>query len=277
MARRLSVAPGRLVPLLMAASWLLAIHMVLLASSAPVERHLTIHAADWQGPPQRVVLLSDLHVSVPGNTPARLAQTVARIDAVHPDLVLVAGDFLSNGTFAVRSADVDEATAALASLHARLGVVAVLGNHDYNHGLDSRLRTRLPALGVTLIENDAVRRGPFVIVGLGDAYTGHAVADRALTAGRKIGGWPILLTHGPDAIPHLPNLGGLALAGHTHCGQISFPLIGPLYVPSSHKRYMCGVVQDGPRASVTTAGLGVSNLPIRLGAAPDYWVIDVGR
>jgi len=36
-------------------------------------------------------------------------------------------------------------------------------------------------------------------------------------------------------------------------------------------------VREGDRISVITAGLGASNLPIRLGAVPDLWVIDIGR
>jgi predicted MPP superfamily phosphohydrolase len=264
---------------LLAALWVLTIHMVLLASSAPVERHLRVHATDWPAgsPTQRLVLLSDLHVSTPGDSAARLAGTIARVNALHPDLVVITGDFVSTGTLAVRSAGVEEATAPLAAIRARLGTVAIFGNHDYyDADLNAALRSSLPARGITLIENQAIRRGPFAVIGLGDAYTGHAQPKPALKAGRDIGGWPVLLTHGPDVVTHLPNIGGLMLTGHTHCGQIVLPVVGAPYVPSSHKRYRCGVVQDGPRVSIITAGLGVSNLPFRLGASPDYWVVDVG-
>jgi predicted MPP superfamily phosphohydrolase len=269
----------RIAPAILTALWVLTIHMVLLASSAPVERHLRVHATDWPrgAPTQRLVLLSDLHVSTPGDSAARLAGTIARVNALRPDLVVITGDFVSTGTLAVRAAGVQEATAPLAAIRARLGTVAIFGNHDYyDDGLNAELRAWLPARGITLIENQAIRRGPFALIGLGDAYTHHAHPKLALNAAGNIGGWPILLTHGPDIVTHIPNIGGLVLTGHTHCGQIVLPVVGAPYVPSAHKRYRCGVVQDGPRVSITTAGLGVSNLPFRLGAPPDYWVVDVG-
>jgi predicted MPP superfamily phosphohydrolase len=269
----------RSAPAILTALWVSTIHMVLLASSAPVERHLRVHATDWPkgASTQRLVLLSDLHVSTPGDSVARLAGTIARVNALHPDLVVITGDFVSTGTLAVRAAGVQETTAPLAAIRARLGTVAIFGNHDYyDDGLNAELRAWLPAQGITLIENQAIRRGPFALIGLGDAYTHHARPHLALNAAHNIGGWPILLTHGPDIVTHIPNIGGLVLTGHTHCGQIVLPVVGAPYVPSAHKRYRCGVVQDGPRVSITTAGLGVSNLPFRLGAPPDYWVVDVG-
>lgn len=67
------------------------------------------------------------------------------------------------------------------------------------------------------------------------------------------------------------------LAGHTHCGQVALPLIGPLSTMSRYgRRYACGVVREGARTLVVTAGLGTSGIPLRLGAVPDMWLVEIG-
>ena len=38
-------------------------------------------------------------------------------------------------------------------------------------------------------------------------------------------------------------------------------------------RYRCGIVRDGKRTTTVTAGVGSGTLPIRLGAAPDWWLL----
>jgi predicted MPP superfamily phosphohydrolase len=262
--------PGPLL-LLASAVWLLALHMLLLASSAPVERHLHVRA---DVPPTRVVLLSDPHVASPGDSPARLHATVAQVNRLHPDLVLIAGDILSTDSLAFAAAPAD-AVAPLAGLRAPLGTIAVLGNHDD----DARrsLEALLPRNGVTLLENRAVRRGPLAILGIGDTFTGHARPDEALAAARGLGGLPVVLAHEPDVTPGLDPSLRLVLAGHTHCGQIAPWPLGPIFTASAYgRRYACGIVREGDRTIVVTAGLGTSNLPLRLGAAPDLWVIDFG-
>jgi len=257
--------------------------MVLLASSIPVARHLQFHARAWPAgtPPLRLVLLSDLHVATPGDSPAHLAHVVRRVNALRPDLVLIAGDFLSTDEWLAHPVDARVATTPLAGLRATLGTVAVLGNHDYSsrgHARQDRVAAALASAGVTLLDNGAARRGPLAIVGIADADTHHDRETPALDRARAIGGIPIVVTHSPDVFPKLPPGIDLALAGHTHCGQISPPLIGPILTGSRWgQRYVCGIVHEGERTSITTAGLGTSNLPIRLGASPDLWEIDIGR
>ena len=245
--------------------------MLLLGSSAPVERHLRIRAAV---PPMRVVLLSDLHVAVPGDSPTRLRATISRVNALHPDLVLIAGDFLSTDTLAA-PASIARTIEPLTALHAPLGTVAVLGNHDYaNH---NRLTSALPRTGITLLQNQSVRRGPLTILGLGDRFIGQSDPAKAMAAAQGLGGLRIVLAHEPDVTPDLDPSLKLVLAGHTHCGQIAPWPIGPIFTASEYGlRYACGPVREGDRLTLVTAGLGMSNLPFRLGAAPDFWVIDFG-
>jgi uncharacterized protein len=253
----------------------LIIVMVFNASATPIERHIRIHAQSWpKGTVRRVVLLSDLHVSFPGDSPLRLKRTVARVNELRPDLVLIAGDFTSNA-MAVQQASLPTATAPLAGLRPREGVVAVFGNNDEHQR--GQLAVRLRQLGITVLSNSAVRYGPLAIIGLDDLSTRHLDVSAALRSYRLTGGWPLFLTHSPYSVWALPPGGGLVLAGHTHCGQIMAPVLSDLVIPVGLRRYNCGIVPDGGRLTIISAGLGVSTLPLRLGAPPDYWVIDIGN
>jgi predicted MPP superfamily phosphohydrolase len=225
----------------------------------------------------RLVLISDIHVAGPDMPPERLVRIVGRINALRPDAVLIAGDLVSDKTVATRTYSLDEAVAPLRGLRARLGVFAVLGNHDHWRDGDAARRA-LRRAGIAVLGNRAVQAGPLAIGGIDDAYTRHHDLPAAVAAMRKLGGVPVLISHSPDPLAQLPPDVPLMVAGHTHCGQIRLPLAGALVTMSEHgDRYACGVVRERGRTLVVSAGLGTSILPFRLGAVPDVWEITLKR
>ena len=133
-----------------------------------------------------------------------------------------------------------------------------------------------------MLENKAVRRGPLLIGGSGDTVSGHAKLGGVINAMRRLergGPGPrVYLSHSPDIIGWLPPGRALLLAGHTHCGQVVLPLIGPLFDASrtNGNRYLCGVIRSGARTVIVSAGVGTSNTPIRFGASPDLWLLTLG-
>jgi predicted MPP superfamily phosphohydrolase len=148
-----------------------------------------------------------------------------------------------------------------------------LGNHDHWRGAPEIL-DGLRAAGVTVLDNDAVRVGPLAIGGLDDAFTGREDVPATVRAVRAAGGAPLMLSHSPDPFPSLPADIGLTLAGHTHCGQISLPIFGPIVTFSDYgNRYACGIIREKGKTLVVTAGLGTSVLPLRIGAVPDLWLL----
>ena len=248
------------------------------AVADPVVREADVQLPGWPGgaAPIRVVLISDLHVSAPDNPPERIARIVGQINALRPDLVLIAGDFLTEKSVSTRNYGADEIAAALAGLRPRLGTFAVLGNHD--HWIDGPgMRRALAGRGIRVLVNEAVRAGPLVIGGLDDAFTGHNRDAATHAAMRRLPGARILLSHSPDPFATLPADIGLMLAGHTHCGQIRLPLIGALKTMSAYgQRYACGLVVENGRSLIVTAGLGTTGVPLRLLAPPDLWLVTVG-
>lgn len=244
------------------------------ATADPVRRETAIALPNWPAgqAPLRVALLSDIHVAGPDMPPARLRRIVAQVNAARPDLVLIAGDFTSDKRVATRLYTTAEAVAPLAGLRAPLGVYAVPGNHD--HWRDIRaLRHALPQVGVRLLENEAVRVGPLALLGLDDEFSGHSDVARTEASARGMSGPRVVLTHSPDAAVALAGRAALVLAGHTHCGQVSPPIVGRLATMSRYgERFACGRV-DGAPTVIVGAGLGTSLLPLRLGEPPDWWLI----
>ena len=241
----------------------------------PVVRRAAIALPHWPAgaPPVRAVLISDIHIGPAGMDERRLDRIVTQIAALKPDIVLIAGDFIFGhepGTAALYGRGL---VAPLSRLHPRLGVVAVAGNHDYWTGR-AALRAQLAAAHVTMLDNRAIVRGPLVIGGVSDDYTGHAETGVTEQEMRALPGAPLTLTHSPDLAPSVTGEAPLILAGHTHCGQVVLPFWGPISEVSRFRsRYRCGIVREGRRTVVVTAGLGTSGGPLRLNAPPDLWVL----
>ena len=88
----------------------------------------------------------------------------------------------------------------------------------------------------------------------------------------------ITLTHDPAGAFH-KDVTGLVISGHTHCGQIRFPLIGSLWVPTeAPSKAHCGLYKDSQRTVFTTSGIGTALLPLRIGtqAQWDFLTIEIG-
>jgi len=239
----------------------------------PVVRRATVHLPDWPKgkPPLRVLLLSDIHMGSAVMDPARLDRIVDQANALTPDLVLIAGDFVYGNDPVEGARSATQLIAPLSRLRAPLGVVAVSGNHDYWAGQNS-LPPALKRAGVTLLDNAAIERGPLAIGGLADGYTLHARIPATMAALDKLPGARIVLTHAPEITPYLPGSAHLVLAGHTHCGQIVAAWLGP-FARKPRARFGCGWTRDRSRLNLVTAGVGTSILPLRLGADPDMWLL----
>ncbi|MEG3087576.1 metallophosphoesterase [Sphingomonas sp. PB4P5] len=250
------------------------------ARADPVVRQLRLPLADWPrgARPVRLLLASDIHIGSATMDGARLTRIVAQIDALRPDLIVLAGDFIEGNNVEEPARVAPALIEALRGLQAPLGVVAVLGNHDYSTNAPDVLRS-LRAAGITVLRNQAVARGPLAIGGIDDDTGRHDNVQKTAQALAQLKGARILVAHSPDMARKLHRLqlapASLLLAGHTHCGQIDLPFIGPpIDVVSAH--YRCGVVRDPGLTTLVTAGLGTSELPIRWNVPPDLWVVTLG-
>jgi predicted MPP superfamily phosphohydrolase len=248
------------------------------AKRDPVIKQGRMDLADWPrgAPPVRMLLLSDIHLGNSTMDTARLDRIVDQAMAQKPDLILLAGDFISGYDAATARAVSPGLTAAMSKLHAPLGVIAVLGNHDYWTDAATVRRT-LSAAKVDVLINEAVQRGPLVIGGVNDKIAEHDDVPKTEAAMRRLKGANIILGHSPD-IARVSRLGVQPVfAGHTHCGQIVVPWLGPVMtIMDKRNDYPCGVARQGGHAMIVTGGVGTSVLPMRIGAPPEMWIVTLG-
>src|SRR6185312_11762405 len=150
-------------------------------------------------------------------------------------------------------------------------------------------RAALAAVRIPVLENSAVLLGPagrrFWLAGLGDqvAYRlgpnrFRGVDDLPGTLAHVRTNDPVLLmVHEPDIFTQVPARVGLTLAGHTHGGQIKFPFMKPLWVPSAYgARYAYGHIVEQDRHMIVSGGLGTSFVPLRLGVPPEIVRVRLG-
>jgi uncharacterized protein len=212
-----------------------------------------------------LALLSDTHQGHPDMPRARLERIIGQVNALHPDIVVLAGDYHGGKWVDFPRTRLEDALEPFARLRAPLGVFAVLGNHEEPAWAPAILRRQR---GVQVLVNQHATAGPLLIAGL-DTASGFPDAAAAL-AGAEPGRPVLLVFHEPSLVTAAPRTVALSLAGHTHGGQIDLPLLGSLgrfYGPvPACLRGMCRI--DGRRLFVTS-GIGTSTLPLRWGVPPE--------
>ncbi len=223
----------------------------------------------------RILHVSDLHASIYLSV-ARLRARLAVAAEEPRDLVAFTGDLTSD------LPRLDGAAAALATLPAPDGALAVLGNHD--NWLSAReVQEALRSHGIRPLVSAHVvieRNGEKLIIA---GVDNPAYADRDDLAAALDGVGEeevvILLCHAPEIIlrPRAARA-SLILSGHTHGGQIVLPLVGPLYVPSKlGRRYASGLHQLAHGWLYINRGLGEIFPPLRVLCPPEVAVVTLRR
>jgi predicted MPP superfamily phosphohydrolase len=211
-----------------------------------------------------VALISDTHLGAILGADF-LGRVVDRVNALNPDVVLIAGDVFDGDFDAL--ADPDAIRAQFARLRAPDGVFACLGNHDAGRGA-AAMAALLESAGVRVLRDEAVQVGDrFVVAGRRDSSPIGGTEDARRqplprwTAEQS--GLPVIvLDHQPSNIGEYGEPVDLVVCGHTHGGQI-FP--GNLIVASLFDAAY-GYFQATPDAPqvVTTSGVGTWGPPLRI-------------
>lgn len=224
----------------------------------------------------KIVVLADLHVGSPYNDLDNLAKVVEATNSIQPDLILLAGDFVIHEVVGGTFVPPEPIVKALKPLSAKLGVYAVLGNHDWWYSV-GKMKSAFTEKNIPLLENKAVRlqKGDcgFWLAGIGDYWQGHYDIGRALLPVNDEA--PIIaFTHNPDIFYELPTSIAITFAGHTHGGQVNLPVLGRMIVPSRYgEKLALGHIEEGGRHLFVTGGIGTSILPVRFRVPPEISVV----
>ncbi len=211
--------------------------------------------------------VSDLHFT--GRVGKRyFLKAIDRTIAMQADLIAVTGDILEKADCFDWIAD------TLGRLRAPHGVYFILGNHDLK--IDhARLRHDLTEAGLVDLGGRSITievdGQPVVLAGNElpwvPGWKSEAEGQASEVDSRVV---KILLSHSPDQITWARQRNfDLVLAGHTHGGQICFPIVGPIACPSLFGvKYACGVFHEPPTAMHVSRGLS-SELPLRWNCLPE--------
>lgn len=260
--------------------------------------------ATWAG--AEIAVLGDFQIGIWLANEEMARQAVARVVERRPAAVLLTGDFLYKPTDEeeegeareeIDAEDRREIAAQIAQsvalvrplTEAGIPTYAVLGNHDYLAETQpafvwpevaEKLAQALKSAGVTVLQNEAValeRDGEQLYLGgIDSLYAGLARPKETLRAIPE-GAPRIVLMHHPEVFAQLPaNSAPLAIAGHTHGGQVRLPWLPDWSLISLMQKddvtidgwIRPGYGAEGNRLYVNR-GIGFSLLPIRINCPPE--------
>ena len=211
-----------------------------------------------------------------------IRRSVDLVNSLHPDLIVLTGDFVTVPlVFRHHASRLAAKTAVpcarvLQPLHAPSGTFAVLGNHDAY--ADPVLVTHaLQAHGISVLKNACVpidREGKrFWLAGIDDALEAQpdlGAAIEKIPPGETI----ILLAHEPDFADEAALTSvDLQLSGHSHGGQIWIPGVGAPWLPPLARKYPRGLYKVGNMTLYTNIGIGTIRAPIRINCVPEVTLI----
>jgi uncharacterized protein len=224
--------------------------------------------SDVAGPvsrPLKIAHLTDLHTDGLGRREKRLLEL---LDQEQPDVIIITGDTLTTGF------RYDLIKPLLSRLHAPLGVWLVRGNWENDEPFHGE-RAFYAQLHIHFLLNEAGAIRPDVwLAGLDDPSTGAPNLDEAL---REVpqGAYTILAFHAPGFFDQAAGRVPLALAGHTHGGQVRLPLLPVFWLPRGSGHYLEGWYGAKGSKMYVSRGIGTSILPIRFLCRPELAIITV--
>jgi len=208
-----------------------------------------------------IVHLSDLHYTG-RQTVTYFQHLVELTNQLDADLIAITGDIVD------KAHCIPWIPETLGRLQARHGCYFILGNHDKR--VDERvLRGQLVESGLVDVAQESAR---IVVNEVSIEILGNEMPwfDPPQSPSHEGADFRVLLSHTPDQIRWAQSQAiHLMLAGHTHGGQICFPLIGPIISPSRFgTRYASGLFYEPP--TILHVSRGISGVhPIRLNCPPE--------
>lgn len=225
---------------------------------------------------KRLLQISDVHVGARVRD-SYLTRVFQSVSDWQPDFIVLTGDYIScnrGGT-----APLEQARRIYSHLKpAKLGTVAILGNHDYGLNWSSKstadeVSEMLTEQGCQVLRNAATTIGGLRFIGFDDLWS-QQFGWKLMSFLPASPAPTIALCHNPDAadLPVWSNYQGWILSGHTHGGQCKPPFLPPPLLPVKNKRYTSGEfdVGDG-RQLYINRGVG-HLLPARFNVRPEITV-----
>lgn len=225
----------------------------------------------------RIAAFADSHVGTTFHWQG-FADQIDKLNAEHPDVVVIAGDFIDDDT---TLEDMEKSCKELSRLQTTYGVYYVFGNHDKGYYASKRgyseadLVKHLKENQVTVLEDQAVNIvGNVWILGRQDKEVYERRTIFELMEQFSPEDYVIDLNHQPnDYINEWLAEVDMVISGHTHGGQI-FPLnrMGE-WLHMNDRTY--GHERKGNTDFIVTSGISDWAVKFKTGCISEYLVIDI--
>jgi uncharacterized protein len=221
----------------------------------------------------KIIFVSDIHHGLFFSI-KRVKSMVDKINALHPDVIILGGDYVHR-----RPEYIVPVFGELAKLKAKLGVYAVLGNHDYWED-DEKTEECMDSAKINNIENHSfwVKKGndSLKIGGVGDLWESKQLIENTISDVNQRN-FCILVSHNPDYCEQLKTRHiDLVLCGHTHGGQVSlFGFWSPVVPSRFGQKYCYGLKKVEDFQIYITSGIGIITPPVRFCMRPEIVVFTI--
>ena len=210
----------------------------------------------------KVIQFGDLHYS----NYDLLKEVVNAITKRNPDLILFTGDLLGNEDLAPKNRK--KLVKELKKLNSTLGKYAVLGESDNDDAISILVDCGFKVLDDSneLIYNES--NEPIMLVGL-NTNNDSINYDKAFTNYNDTT-YTITIFHKPDYIDEFVEVYpiDLALAGHSHLGEIRIPYLLNLASKDHASKYINSYYKINNTEFYITSGIGTDTYDVRINARP---------
>jgi len=220
--------------------------------------------------PFRLIHLTDMHFDSGNQT--KISQLYNLVNLLTPDMIVMTGDYIKLEDDAKF---IDKEINSFNSFITKLicdKIYACTGNWDIGYELDLFKHNKAKNLDEKIIETQ-INENEIIISGLSYGENlSHELIKKINDTHFNLG-----LIHSPDGVNDTENNLNLILSGHTHGGQIRFPIYGALYVPCINgKKYEAGLYElNQNQILYVNRGIGESIIPIRINCKPEIAVFDI--
>ena len=221
----------------------------------------------------RIGLIADLHYR-PDQDAGLLEDVVARIQQEKPDIIALAGDYISADPGVI-----SPMLACLGNMNATHGIFAVMGNHDGWAGNAAIFRQQFEKAGISFLINQhsvlSIRGESLAVAGTDFVWLGRPDPVKTMRGISK--NTPILaLVHEPDYFDTMcaAREVTLQLSGHTHGGQCRVPLLDVAPKTVKHgRKYVYGNFSNEDSRLFVTRGVGTSGPRLRFSCPPELAIL----
>lgn len=208
----------------------------------------------------KVVQFSDLHYLTTVKE-KEVEKIVDKINELRPDLVVFTGDLIDSDKTPTKE-ELNSLIDSLNKIEVTTGLYAIKGNHDYTNDYFEKVfnETKFQILNNSYQLIYYKGTTPILLTGVGSILKNDCDIDQAFSFSEMDNLYTISLLHEPDVIDNIINKYqvNLALAGHSHNGQIRIPGIGAVMKVAKGKKYPNENYTLGNTKLYVSGGLGTS-------------------